>query len=353
MLRVAPKYISSLCWKSVRTSGIQSLCASRSYSDRPPKDTGKVQTLENLFAFLEEKKKERQSNDSDKPQSGIALELEKQMKKNRRDASPDGVESFSDLTEEDLTEIEESVESEDGTSPKTRDTAASLLQEINEELEGLREEVDEAGSFSRLSRLEKAIVKPLWPDDFRAEHRLWKLYPRPVRNWLTYVLSPVGYYSPIGKWQAVDVFSETLVKPQPKLKLGPPKRQLDPDLIGKYRMGVQPHELEGMSDALKKALSFENANEWEVTQFRKREAQRILRREPADSGSPEVQIGILTVQINALSKHLIQHKNDIHSRRGLQKAVTKRKAQMKYLKKKDPAKYYKALLELKLQDLVA
>lgn len=219
MLRVAPKYISSLCWKSVRTSGIQSLCASRSYSDRPPKDTGKVQTLENLFAFLEEKKKERQSNDSDKPQSGIALELEKQMKKNRRDASPDGVESFSDLTEEDLTEIEESVESEDGTSPKTRDTAASLLQEINEELEGLREEVDEAGSFSRLSRLEKAIVKPLWPDDFRAEHRLWKLYPRPVRNWLTYVLSPVGYYSPIGKWQAVDVFSETLVKPQPKLKL--------------------------------------------------------------------------------------------------------------------------------------
>lgn len=118
-------------------------------------------------------------------------------------------------------------------------------------------------------------------------------------------------------------------------------------------MGVQPHELEGMSDALKKALSFENANEWEVTQFRKREAQRILRREPADSGSPEVQIGILTVQINALSKHLIQHKNDIHSRRGLQKAVTKRKAQMKYLKKKDPAKYYKALLELKLQDLVA
>jgi small subunit ribosomal protein S15 len=68
-----------------------------------------------------------------------------------------------------------------------------------------------------------------------------------------------------------------------------------------------------------------------------------------DTGSPEVQIAILTEQIKELAKHLKKHHKDHHSRRGLLQMVADRRALMAYLSKKDE-KRYKALvkkLELK------
>jgi small subunit ribosomal protein S15 len=63
-----------------------------------------------------------------------------------------------------------------------------------------------------------------------------------------------------------------------------------------------------------------------------------------DTGSPEVQIAILTKRINDLTEHLKVHKNDHHSRRGLLKMVGKRRNLLNYLQKKDIERY-RAIVE--------
>ena len=63
-----------------------------------------------------------------------------------------------------------------------------------------------------------------------------------------------------------------------------------------------------------------------------------------DTGSPEVQIAILTQRINDLTAHLKTHKNDHHSRRGLLKMVGHRRNLLNYLKKKDVNRY-RAIIE--------
>jgi len=62
-------------------------------------------------------------------------------------------------------------------------------------------------------------------------------------------------------------------------------------------------------------------------------------RHAADTGSPEVQVAILSQQINELALHLKENKKDQHSRRGLLKMVSDRRSHLKYLKKKNEAKY--------------
>ena len=63
-----------------------------------------------------------------------------------------------------------------------------------------------------------------------------------------------------------------------------------------------------------------------------------------DTGSPEVQIALLTSRINHLTDHLKQHKKDHHSRRGLLMMVNRRRSLLDYLKRKDNERY-KALIE--------
>lgn len=60
---------------------------------------------------------------------------------------------------------------------------------------------------------------------------------------------------------------------------------------------------------------------------------------PGDTGSPEVQIAILTARINELTEHLKVHKKDHHSRRGLLKMVGQRRGLLAYLKNKDIERY--------------
>jgi small subunit ribosomal protein S15 len=59
----------------------------------------------------------------------------------------------------------------------------------------------------------------------------------------------------------------------------------------------------------------------------------------ADTGSPEVQVALLTEQIGKLSGHLKLHKKDNHSRRGLLQMVNKRRRLLSYLRKKDEERY--------------
>ena len=63
-----------------------------------------------------------------------------------------------------------------------------------------------------------------------------------------------------------------------------------------------------------------------------------------DTGSPEVQIALLTERINHLNEHLKEHKHDNHSRRGLLKMVGKRRGLLDYLKSKDIERY-RAIVE--------
>lgn len=63
-----------------------------------------------------------------------------------------------------------------------------------------------------------------------------------------------------------------------------------------------------------------------------------------DTGSPEVQVALLTARIVQLTEHFKQHKQDHHSRRGLLKMVNRRRSLLDYLHRKDAARY-KALIE--------
>ncbi len=60
---------------------------------------------------------------------------------------------------------------------------------------------------------------------------------------------------------------------------------------------------------------------------------------PGDTGSPEVQVAILTERINNLTEHFKSHAKDNHSRRGLLKLVSQRRSQLDYLKSKDEGRY--------------
>lgn len=68
-----------------------------------------------------------------------------------------------------------------------------------------------------------------------------------------------------------------------------------------------------------------------------------------DTGSAEVQIAILTEEINKLTKHLEEHKHDYHSRRGLLKKVGQRRNMLNYLAKKDIQSYREVIKKLGLR----
>jgi len=72
-------------------------------------------------------------------------------------------------------------------------------------------------------------------------------------------------------------------------------------------------------------------------------------RHPQDTGSPEVQIAILTERINNLTEHLKKHKKDNGSKKGLHKMVSRRKKLLDYLKKEDMQKYKNILEKLGLR----
>ena len=68
-----------------------------------------------------------------------------------------------------------------------------------------------------------------------------------------------------------------------------------------------------------------------------------------DTGSPEVQVAVLTAEINRLTEHFKEHKHDYHSQRGMMKKVGRRKNLLAYLQKKDLDRYKKLIAELGLR----
>ena len=80
----------------------------------------------------------------------------------------------------------------------------------------------------------------------------------------------------------------------------------------------------------------------------KKEIIKKFAREKGDTGSPEVQIALLSMQIDKLASHLKEHKKDVHSRRGLLSMVAKRRRLLSYLQKRDEDRYKKLTKDLKL-----
>jgi small subunit ribosomal protein S15 len=71
----------------------------------------------------------------------------------------------------------------------------------------------------------------------------------------------------------------------------------------------------------------------------KKDIIKKFAREKGDTGSPEVQIALLTAKIDKLANHLKEHAKDVHSRRGLLSMVAKRRRLLSYLQKRDEKRY--------------
>jgi len=74
-----------------------------------------------------------------------------------------------------------------------------------------------------------------------------------------------------------------------------------------------------------------------------------FRKAGTDTGSPEVQVALLSARINELSEHFSAHKKDHHSRRGLLRMVNQRRKLLDYLKRKDLARYQDLIARLGLR----
>ncbi len=82
---------------------------------------------------------------------------------------------------------------------------------------------------------------------------------------------------------------------------------------------------------------------------KKQEIIDQYKRHEGDTGSPEVQIALLTARINYLTEHLKTHKKDYHSQRGLLKMVGRRRGLLNYLRDRSPERYQEILSKLGLR----
>ncbi|MEG0627752.1 MAG: 30S ribosomal protein S15 [Enterococcus sp.] len=86
-----------------------------------------------------------------------------------------------------------------------------------------------------------------------------------------------------------------------------------------------------------------------ISKERKNEIINDFARHEGDTGSPEVQIAVLTAEINALNTHLSTHKKDFHSQRGLLKMVGRRRHLLKFLRENDVQRYRELIQRLGLR----
>ncbi|NOZ83210.1 MAG: 30S ribosomal protein S15 [Epsilonproteobacteria bacterium] len=87
-----------------------------------------------------------------------------------------------------------------------------------------------------------------------------------------------------------------------------------------------------------------------ITKEKKVEIVKDFGREPDDTGSPEVQIAILSDRVGYLTEHFKTHKKDYHSRMGLLKIIAKRRKLLKYLRRKDIRRYKTVISKLNIRD---
>ena len=87
----------------------------------------------------------------------------------------------------------------------------------------------------------------------------------------------------------------------------------------------------------------------EETQVKIKSNMEKYQKHEIDTGSPEVQISAMSARIERLGAHMINNKKDVHSRRGLDMLIHKRRKMMDYLKKRDPEMYKTIKADLKIR----
>eukprot|EP00937_MAST-01D_sp_MAST-1D-sp2_P002808 g2808.t1 len=119
-----------------------------------------------------------------------------------------------------------------------------------------------------------------------------------------------------------------------------------------YRSQLTDAEFDAVeaSEAVRRAFDLHNASQMERNQHEVDKAIKRFRMHKDDTGSAPVQAAILTVRINYMVKHMETHKKDVHSRRGLQGMLNKRRKLLKYLRKRDFGVYRQTVLALNLRD---
>lgn len=86
-----------------------------------------------------------------------------------------------------------------------------------------------------------------------------------------------------------------------------------------------------------------------LTAAEKAEIVKSHQKSSKDTGSPEVQIALLSTRISSLTEHLKKHKHDFHTRYGLTNLVSQRRRLMRYLKRKDIDRYHTVIKELEIR----
>jgi small subunit ribosomal protein S15 len=102
----------------------------------------------------------------------------------------------------------------------------------------------------------------------------------------------------------------------------------------------------GLPEQLGRKLRITKGHTMSITPERKAELIQKFAAKAGDTGSPEVQVAILTERITNLTEHFKDHKKDNHSRRGLLKMVSQRRSLLDYVKRKDVERYQKLITEL-------
>lgn len=238
----------------------------------------------------------------------------------------------------------------------------------------------------------------------------WSLFPKDVKRWVLYTRSPKGFYNDQGEWETVpeqDIsqimdtealgqnFDPSILnKPITKHELdqmaaaypslrgtedGSPRtiesedefsrlansewaywegvyeneqQYLPADLRGQYRFHIRPDEMAGMHPRLRRHFSFKFASEGEIIKFRSAQAIDKWGRHAGDSGNSAVQIAVLTLRINHLTKVLRTNSGDTHNAYRLTELIRRRRGLMKHLKKRNLMTYYSLLKDIKLRDQV-
>eukprot|EP01102_Stenamoeba_stenopodia_P014762 TRINITY_DN4947_c0_g1_i1.p1 TRINITY_DN4947_c0_g1~~TRINITY_DN4947_c0_g1_i1.p1 ORF type:complete len:387 (-),score=104.60 TRINITY_DN4947_c0_g1_i1:113-1246(-) len=200
--------------------------------------------------------------------------------------------------------------------------------------------------------------------------KYWRIYPAEVRKWLFATRARQGYFDGEGRWVDFDarglerlVAENEMMNSEPVdlpfkeqyTKVPPPKKlrtTLPYDLQGAYRFGVTEEEAKELPEKARAVLSFEYATQHEINVHRKKRLVERWGKTPYDTGAPEAVIACLSEKIKNLTQHLNNNRQDKVSLRTLTRYITERTQMMKYLKKKNAARYYEVLKEIGLKDVV-
>lgn len=200
-----------------------------------------------------------------------------------------------------------------------------------------------------------------------------KLYPKKMRQWIEDLKTPPGQFNEeSGHWEPLElsdlpeylefwrgnVSAAAAEREAARAKQGFSSKTgllvvAPEDTQGHYRFGIQQDEIDAIRPHPKvlKVLSFTEASQSEINDFRKKQAIKKWAYKPNDSGSTTVQIAVLTEKINYLSDHLNRHPKDKHSAYGFQRIRNRRRALMRYLKKTNIIAYFKIIRELNIRDI--